>query len=351
MSIKGKRVLFCVLNWGLGHATRSIPIINYLHENNCEVTIASDGEALIFLKKEFPQNKFYELPAYGVQYTISPIWGTFFSTFTILRAIKREHAIVIKLAEVLKIELIISDNRYGAFCPTCKSYLISHQLNPFFFVKPRFLSLICEWVFAKALNRFGKILVPDDKVLNLTGRMSVNRYVYRPIFCIGILNRFTSVNINSNQKSIDILIVISGPEPSRTSFESYIFSELNDYSGNVVVILGREKTDGDIFDSHFDIRGIVGTQELYLLYHMSKIIVSRSGYSSLMDYISLRLNAVLIPTPNMPEQEYLAHQVTQIENFKTIIIQKGALLQAIEECKFPSELSLKIDINMFNAVF
>ena len=47
------RILLAPLEWGLGHATRCIPIINELIKQNCEVLIAVEGATEHLLKKEF----------------------------------------------------------------------------------------------------------------------------------------------------------------------------------------------------------------------------------------------------------------------------------------------------------
>ena len=63
-----KRILVAPLNWGLGHATRCIPIINALLKENFVPVIASDGSALKLLRKEFPNLSSIELPSYNVTY-------------------------------------------------------------------------------------------------------------------------------------------------------------------------------------------------------------------------------------------------------------------------------------------
>ena len=68
MKIKNKKIIVAPLNWGLGHATRCIPIINGLLENGFEPIIASDGVALELLKKEFPKLISFELPSYNIKY-------------------------------------------------------------------------------------------------------------------------------------------------------------------------------------------------------------------------------------------------------------------------------------------
>ena len=68
MKIQQKNILIAPLNWGLGHATRCIPIIKALENNNFTPIIASDGAALQFLKLEFPHLQFLELPSYKIVY-------------------------------------------------------------------------------------------------------------------------------------------------------------------------------------------------------------------------------------------------------------------------------------------
>ena len=68
MNSTPKNILVAPLNWGLGHATRCIPIIKALQEHNYIPIIASDGAALALLKKEFPYLKFLELPSYQIEY-------------------------------------------------------------------------------------------------------------------------------------------------------------------------------------------------------------------------------------------------------------------------------------------
>ncbi len=350
MTVRGKTVLFCVLNWGLGHATRSLPIIRHLRKNNCNVIIASDGDALVFLKREFPNNQFYELPPYNVHYKISPVWGTILSLYGILRSVNRENTEISKIVQRHSVDVVVSDNRYGVFSDSCMSYLLTHQLNPFFFVKPPFISVLLEYLFANRLNRFKQILIPDDTLLNLSGKMSENRFLKSPLNRIGVLNRFDSNNSIVICKDIDILVVLSGPEPSRSIFETYIFSELYQYSGSIVVVLGRNLKEGDVFAPQFDIRGFVDTNELQRLFCSARVIVSRSGYSSIMDYISLGLNAILIPTPGMPEQEYLADLVGQKGYFKIAKQEKGTLRNTLLESDWGSR-TIEFGNNMFSEVF
>ena len=49
-----KRILVAPLDWGIGHATRCIPIIKQLISHNYEVIIAADGRPMHLLSTEFP---------------------------------------------------------------------------------------------------------------------------------------------------------------------------------------------------------------------------------------------------------------------------------------------------------
>ena len=64
-----KRVLIAPLDWGLGHATRCIPIIRELLNHNVEVYIATSGKIKTLLKVEFPQANFLDLKGYNIQYS------------------------------------------------------------------------------------------------------------------------------------------------------------------------------------------------------------------------------------------------------------------------------------------
>ncbi|MEO6706954.1 MAG: glycosyltransferase, partial [Ginsengibacter sp.] len=55
--------------------------------------------------------------------------------------------------------------------------------------------------------------------------------------------------------------------------------------------------------------------ELNVLMQQSRIIISRSGYTTVMDLATLRKKAILIPTPGQTEQEYLAKYLFQKQYF------------------------------------
>ena len=328
--MKEKTVLFCVLNWGLGHATRSLAMIQELEKNNCTMVIASDGLALDLLIKELPGRKYYRLPSYNIRYTISPIVGTLLSLPAMAWAVWLEKRIVSKIVTQNKIDVIISDNRFGAFSRSCESQLIIHQLNPFFYIRNQLISTVSKYLFACALNRFSTLLIPDDEKYDLCGEMTANEFVRLPKRYIGILSRFSVSDRQPSPLSGSILVILSGPEPDRTRLEQFIFSELMQSESPATIILGRKVADNEVFDGLFTVKGVVGSAELLSEIHRAGLIISRSGYSSVMDYVSLNRHALLIPTPGMPEQEYLAERMSKREGFSSISQLSGELCQFIK---------------------
>ena len=112
----GVKIFFPVLNWGLGHASRSLPLIkNYLDLGH-EVICASDGESLTMLRKDLPELMVLELPGYGILY------GSRFMPINMLkhgpgmlRTLRTEHDLTLAIVKRHHIDCIISDNRYGCY--------------------------------------------------------------------------------------------------------------------------------------------------------------------------------------------------------------------------------------------
>ena len=127
-----KNILVAPLNWGLGHATRCIPIIRALEENHYTPIIASDGVALDMLRKEFPYLKSIELPSYQIEYAKDGAdfkWKMLQNMPNVIDAVLEEKKIVKKLVKQFDLHGIISDSRLGRFKQECIFGFITHQLN------------------------------------------------------------------------------------------------------------------------------------------------------------------------------------------------------------------------------
>ncbi len=206
---KKKTILVAPLNWGFGHATRCIPIISALLEQNYNVLLASDGAALLLLQKEFPELESLELPSYNIKY---PKKGEFFKMKILLKlpaiqkTISEEKKIIKNLVAEDRIDGIISDNRFGIRHKAIPSVIITHQLNVLTGNTTYFTSKIHQ----KIIKKFDACWIPDvdDIIMNLSGKLGHLKKNLFPVKYIGVLSRMKKKEI---EKTIDILVLLSGP--------------------------------------------------------------------------------------------------------------------------------------------
>jgi len=305
---KINKVLFCVLNWGLGHASRSTPVIEYLFSKGIQVVIASDGDALLLLQQKFPKSKFIELPPYKIQYSKSSKTLPFkllCQVPKLIRSIENEKN---KIHSILDFnhdyDLIISDNRYGCYSSSIPSILICHQLN---IKTPKALKWVNK-INSNLLSKFNSIWLPDNEE-NLSGELSSTRLKHTRI---GLLSSYSKTETN---KDIDFLIVLSGPEPQRSLLEIKLLQSIPTNSKSVMVRGTSIRSKISIEFEHYD---LASQSTMNDLLNRSKLVISRSGYSSIMDYKTLGIPAILIPTPGQTEQEYLANHLDNNPQFKTV---------------------------------
>uniref|UniRef100_UPI00404AAA74 glycosyltransferase n=1 Tax=Flavobacterium sp. TaxID=239 RepID=UPI00404AAA74 len=304
MNLKKKKILVAPLNWGLGHATRCIPIIKALEKNGFEPIIASDGAALELLKKEFSHLLFFELPSYDVTYAIDGKnfkWKLLSQIPKIVKAIRNERRVVEKIVSNYSIDGIISDNRLGVFSKKVPSVFITHQLNV--------LSGSTSWFSTKLhlnyIKKFTACWIPDtDKKPNLSGKMGhLNKPLINGIY-IGPLSRLTK---KVTPKKYDLMVLLSGPEPQRTLLEEKLIEELKQYPKQTLFIKGIvEKEQTIVKKENITFYNFMDSEAIETAFNASEMILCRSGYTTIMDLAKLRKKAFLIPTPGQYEQEYLA---------------------------------------------
>lgn len=325
-----KRIIVAPLHWGLGHATRCIPIINALKKNNT-VAIASDGESLKLLRKEFPSLNSFELPSYNIRYTFDSMMANMIvqgpgSLSTILKENKRAK----EIAKKWKADVLISDNRFGFRTDQTENIYITHQLNiP---ANNPMISNIASRIHHRIINKFDQCWVPDYKgSKNLAGKLSqVN--LKTPTTYLGPLSRMVMETIPIQY---DFTAVLSGPEPQRTKLESFIVEVFSNYpTHRFCLVRGTDQpnkhktkaTNTETFD-------LLTTKDLNRILNASSQTICRAGYTSIMDLIQLAKPSILIPTPGQYEQEYLAQTLEGRYNF-LVCNQKNAkeyLTQAIEK--------------------
>lgn len=304
-----KRILVASLNWGLGHATRCIPLIKALHSQGFEPIIASDGVALSLLRKEFPRFSYVELPSYNVSYTRK---GKYLKLKLIkdspklLKAINAEKKAIAQIVETHNIAGIVSDNRLGVNHKEIPCAYVTHQLNV--------LSGSTTWLSTKLhqkyIARFNECWVPDAAGdLNLSGKLGHKQQFSIPTKYIGPISRFKKRDTDA---SIDLLVLLSGPEPQRTILEEKLLKEIKNFIGTIVFVRGIPEKHQNIEQrKHVTFFNFMTSNRLEKTINRSKLVLSRSGYTTIMDLAKLEKKAFFIPTPGQTEQEYLAKRLTQ----------------------------------------
>ena len=304
------RILVAPLNWGLGHATRCIPIIKELINNGFIPILASDGIALDLLKKEFTELEDVLLPSYNITYSKT---GRFLKAKFIkdspkmLKAVKEEKALVEQLVTNKLIDGIISDNRLGVYNKQVPSVFISHQLN----VLSGTTSWLSSKIHQKIINKFDECWVPDvEYEPNLSGKLGHLNQKMHNVKYIGPISRFKA----KEQKLIyDLLVILSGPEPQRTMLEDILLNELDSYQGSVVFIRGVIEDNQICVNSrNIKIYNYMESRQLEDTINKSKLVLSRSGYTTIMDLAKLEKKAFFIPTPGQYEQEFLAKRMDDL---------------------------------------
>jgi uncharacterized protein (TIGR00661 family) len=327
------RILVAPLDWGLGHATRCIPVIYELQKQGADVWLAGEGAQKILLQKEFPDLPFLELKGYRVGYAKSAI-GLVFNIFSqiprLLYTIRAEHRWLKKVVQQHGFQAIVSDNRYGLYHRSIPSVFITHQLlikNPFRQCAERLLQKINY----RYINRFNYCWIPDQEgLINFAGELS--HPVIKPTIPVtytGILSRLTI--IDTKEKTKHLFISISGPEPQRSILENKIVEEVSHYNGTATIVRGlpgNEKMIPSTNDIQF--HNHLSAEDYAREMQQASLVICRSGYSTIMDIFSMQKKAVFIPTPGQSEQEYLANYLTKKEMAASILQKDFSLANAIQ---------------------
>jgi len=335
------RVLLAPLDWGLGHATRCIPLIRYLQQKECEVVLAADGTAASLLATEFPDINIRTLKGYGIRYNSgSSLFGSMLLQLPrIFSSIQQEHLWLKDVLEKEQFDIVISDNRPGFWNKKTQNIYITHQLL-IHSGKGNWLNRQLQKLHARYMKNFTEVWVPDlPGNRNLAGELShPSQPIIHPTY-LGLLSRLEKKEVAEQQ--YDLTILLSGPEPQRTILEETIFQQLQFFSGKVLFIRGLPQQNHSALQSypHITVHDHLPAAELQHKLSSSKLIICRSGYTTLMDLMKLGKKAFLVPTPGQPEQEYLA-QYMQGQSYFPFHQQKGFdLLSAIKIADaFPYQL-------------
>lgn len=319
--IAGKKILVGVLNWGLGHASRSACLIKQLDLLKAEIVIASDGAALEFLRREFPDKDSLRLPNPRVHYdsALGLQWSIFAQLPKLMKVYREERSALDGYLRDHQVDLIISDNRYGLYSTLVPSVLLTHQLN----LQSRLGTAVLAKVMRSLVGHFDQLWVPDEQAVVLSGVLSSLRGISRPIKYIGVLSHFGLLGSEAKGAQYDkkdrYLAILSGPEPARSKFEKRLVHLAKIQKIPLSLVQGSHSAALHNQEELIQCIPLANTQELYTLIQTHKGIVCRSAYSSIMDLSYLGKQALMVPTPGQSEQEYLAKLHHAAKHFYTVL--------------------------------
>lgn len=317
------RVLVAPLAWGLGHATRDIPLIREFLSRGHRVTFAADGRALDLLRREFPACEAVPFPDYPAPYSASRFFVPRFLAGLpgVFAAIARERRAAAAFLAERRFDLVVSDARYGFWDPETPSCFIAHQLR--YCVPAPFTALesVTAAYNAGFHRNFAHVLVPDNPPgpAHLSGRLSVSDHpeTRRRARYVGILSSVAKLDV---PEDLDFLISISGPEPQRTRLEEILLPQVSRLPGRKIVLLGKPGEDSRVAPDPFtSVRSHATREEMAVLMNRAKFIITRSGYTTMMELAELgKRQALLIPTPGQTEQEHLSAEYERLGWFHSV---------------------------------
>lgn len=332
------KILICPLDWGLGHATRCIPLIEHLTGRGAEVWVAGNSITNQLLQQEFPSLNYIHLKGYEVKYSKSR-WALPFKLLAqlprLLRVIRNEHQWLKQTIVEHQFDAVISDNRYGLYSDRALCVFMTHQLQ-IAAPQSRFLEQIINSFNRRLIRRFNTLWIPDYPDHSMAGSLSTPTGKLPPVKYLGNLSRFEFKE--KPQFSFDLLFLLSGPEPQRTLLEKMILEQCRFLNLKILLVRGKPGAeDLPKVSTNIQIVNYLGRHALQEALTGAKIILCRSGYSTIMDLLKLRRHAVLVATPGQTEQEYLADLLAKKKWFITVGqtgFQLEKILKEYEENRF-----------------
>ena len=317
------KILVAPLNWGLGHATRCIPIIRHYLAQGDEVVLGGDGDSLRLLQRTFPALRCINLPSLELRYTTNAQQRGFYlrAVWALIRFTIADYYYLRQALAIEHFDMVISDNRFGCFSRDVRSVYITHQLYPVLPKRLRWLQPFARALHACIYKRYAEVWVPDyaDPSHNLSGELSHGGRFDRRAKYIGPLSRFAPIDTMPhnttpfyttlpNPTSYTHLALLSGLEPQRSIFEKEILQRYEHSSENLLLVRGKiSEPQTTIHKGNITIvPSISDTDLIHATKNVHKII-ARSGYSTIMDLEALGVlhKAEFYPTPGQSEQEYL----------------------------------------------
>ncbi len=350
------------LDWGLGHATRCVPLVRFMVQLGWKVTLAGEGPSLTLLSQEFPELTTIPLKGYRILYPKSGallIPRLLVQIPKILKTIKLENEWLKESFALENWDLVISDNRYGLYHPKIKCIFITHQVWVLSgwgnFIDRVLNKKLHQWI-----RQFNQCWIPDERenggIAGVLSHPPVLSSLFPclpagrlfPTTYIGPLSRLTKQNCTEQNQ---ILVLLSGPEPQRSLLEQKLLEQIKQIDEQFLFVRGLpsashklENTRNVHFENH------LASAQLSQAISSAKLVVCRSGYSSVMDLLKMDKKAILIPTPGQTEQLYLGKELAAKNWFVT---QKQAELQlktAIQLCLSDTQARPLLDFEAYKQV-
>ena len=229
-------------------------------------------------------------------------------------------------------DLIIADNRYGLYHKTTPAIFITHQLH--IQSGNAWLDKIIRKINYRYINRFSRCWIPDTGTSdNLAGKLAhPNVLPEKPVDYIGPLSRFSKKNTT---EKFNLTILLSGPEPQRSIFENILLSQISEVKGKIAFVRGLPDAVSipDVQQDGLEFYNHLPAEQLEQVLNESQLIVSRAGYSTIMDLVALEKKAILVPTPGQTEQEYLAASLHEKRFFFSAEQDHFSLADSLEAIK------------------
>ena len=325
------KILVAPLNWGLGHASRCVPLVQQFIDEGHEVIIAGDGVSLTLLRRHFPKLRYVYLAPLNLRYGKGnrQVWAMMKAMPHLLSWAMKDHAILQAVLREERFDMVLSDNRFGLYLskkskeanPNLRSVYMTHQLHIFLPRGWRWLERLAERLHARVCAKYKEVWIPDyeEKERSLSGelghpKLSGFRIQDSEVRYIGPQSRFKPYRDvhNANEMGTETVALLSGLEPQRTLLEREIAVRYAGKEERVLIVQGLlNRPNTRMKRGNITLVPYLGDEELAGVLHGARHIIARSGYSTIMDLEALGVleKAELIPTPGQSEQEYLAFWV------------------------------------------
>lgn len=333
-----KRILIAPLDWGLGHTSRCVPIIESLLVNGHQALFAGNEWQRSFIVQTFPGIETIHLDGYNVTYSrhaFSFMFAIMKQMPGLIQIVKKENGWLKSLVRSQKIDGIISDNRYGLYHQGIPSVIMTHQLMALSGMGRLSDNMLQRFHYGY-IQKFGKCWVVDVQgEPNLSGKLGHPERLPDNAAYLGLLSQFSKQERKSDGDYL--LVLLSGPEPQRTFLSEKLWAQILQYEGKAVFVEGSNAVkEPTSIPAHITYYKQLTREQLTPILNGASLVICRSGYSTLMDLVMLDKNAVLIPTPGQTEQEYLARHLHGSGVFLSGSQKNFVLDKALKEAKsFP----------------